>query len=200
MARYGVPVLVSYAATEFGGGVAGWNMEDHRAFWARKRGSVGRAHAGCELRVVDPSSGVVARRPTRRACSRCGPASSAATTGCARRTWPASTPTGSCTSWGGPTRPSSAGASRSGPTTSGRRSSGTRPFGAPRWSARSDDRRSARCPSPWWSCGRARRRRHGRRAARRTRHRCWPATSSRRRSASSRRCPAPTRARSTWPT
>ena len=59
MARYGVPVLVSYAATEFGGGVAGWNMEDHRAYWPRKRGSVGRAHAGCELRVVDPSSGMV---------------------------------------------------------------------------------------------------------------------------------------------
>ena len=52
-ATYGVPVLVSYAATEFGGGVAGWNLEDHRAFWATKRGSVGRAHAGCELRVVD---------------------------------------------------------------------------------------------------------------------------------------------------
>jgi acyl-CoA synthetase (AMP-forming)/AMP-acid ligase II len=58
-ARYGVPVLVSYAATEFGGGVAGWNMEDHRAWWGTKRGSVGRAHAGCELRVVDPSTGRV---------------------------------------------------------------------------------------------------------------------------------------------
>jgi acyl-CoA synthetase (AMP-forming)/AMP-acid ligase II len=58
-ARYGVPVLVSYAATEFGGGVAGWNVADHRAFWATKRGSVGRAHAGCELRVVDPGTGEV---------------------------------------------------------------------------------------------------------------------------------------------
>jgi acyl-coenzyme A synthetase/AMP-(fatty) acid ligase len=57
IARYGVPVLVSYAATEFGGGVAGWNIDDHRAFWATKRGSIGRAHAGCELRVVDPDSG-----------------------------------------------------------------------------------------------------------------------------------------------
>jgi acyl-CoA synthetase (AMP-forming)/AMP-acid ligase II len=56
-AKYGVPVLVAYAATEFGGGVAGWNIEDHRAFWATKRGSVGRAHAGCDLRVVDPGSG-----------------------------------------------------------------------------------------------------------------------------------------------
>jgi acyl-CoA synthetase (AMP-forming)/AMP-acid ligase II len=57
LAKYDVPVLVSYAATEFGGGVAGWNIGDHRAFWAAKRGSVGRAHPGCELRVVDPGSG-----------------------------------------------------------------------------------------------------------------------------------------------
>ncbi len=55
--RYGIPVLVSYGATEFAGGVAGWTIEDHRK-WARaKRGSVGRAHPGCELRVVDPGSG-----------------------------------------------------------------------------------------------------------------------------------------------
>ena len=57
--KYGVPVLVSYAATEFGGGVAGWNLADHRQFWATKRGSVGRAHRGCELRVVDPGTGAV---------------------------------------------------------------------------------------------------------------------------------------------
>jgi acyl-CoA synthetase (AMP-forming)/AMP-acid ligase II len=57
MDRFGIPVLVTYAATEFGGSVAGWNLEDHRAFWPAKRGSVGRAHAGCALRVVDPGSG-----------------------------------------------------------------------------------------------------------------------------------------------
>ena len=55
--KYGIPVLVSYAATEFGGGVAGWNVADHQRFWAAKRGSVGRAHPGCELRVVDVGSG-----------------------------------------------------------------------------------------------------------------------------------------------
>jgi acyl-CoA synthetase (AMP-forming)/AMP-acid ligase II len=59
MAKYGIPVLGSYAATEFGGGVAGWNLADHRRFWPTKRGSVGRAHPGCELRVVDPEHGVV---------------------------------------------------------------------------------------------------------------------------------------------
>lgn len=51
--RFGVPVLTSYAATEFGGGVAGWNLRDHQRYAATKRGSVGRAHAGCGLRVVD---------------------------------------------------------------------------------------------------------------------------------------------------
>ncbi len=58
-ARYGAPVLVSYAATEFGGGVAGWNVADHDRFWAAKRGSVGRAHPGCQLRVVDADTGGV---------------------------------------------------------------------------------------------------------------------------------------------
>jgi acyl-CoA synthetase (AMP-forming)/AMP-acid ligase II len=56
-AKYGVPVLIAYAATEFGGGVAGWNLADHEQFWATKRGSVGRAHPGCELRVVDAATG-----------------------------------------------------------------------------------------------------------------------------------------------
>jgi acyl-CoA synthetase (AMP-forming)/AMP-acid ligase II len=56
-AKYAIPVLVSYGATEFGGGVAGWNLADHRRFWSAKHGSVGRAHADCELRVVDPDSG-----------------------------------------------------------------------------------------------------------------------------------------------
>lgn len=52
-ARFGIPVLTSYAATEFGGGVAGWTLADHREFWNRKRGSVGRANAGAQLRIVD---------------------------------------------------------------------------------------------------------------------------------------------------
>jgi acyl-coenzyme A synthetase/AMP-(fatty) acid ligase len=55
--KYGVPVLISYAATEFGGGVAGWNLADHERYWSTKRGSVGRAHPGCELRVVDAETG-----------------------------------------------------------------------------------------------------------------------------------------------
>lgn len=58
-ARYGVPVLTTYGATEFAGGVAGWTLADHREFAASKRGSSGRANAGVELRVVDPESGAV---------------------------------------------------------------------------------------------------------------------------------------------
>jgi long-chain acyl-CoA synthetase len=57
--KYGVPVLTSYAATEFGGGVAGWNLADYREFGRAKRGSVGRAHAGSALRVVDETTGAV---------------------------------------------------------------------------------------------------------------------------------------------
>jgi acyl-coenzyme A synthetase/AMP-(fatty) acid ligase len=50
--KFGIPVLTSYAATEFGGGVAGWTLADHRRYWQAKRGSVGRANPGAQLRVV----------------------------------------------------------------------------------------------------------------------------------------------------
>ena len=51
--KFGIPVLTSYAATEFGGGVAGWTLADHQKYWQAKRGSVGRANPGAQLRVVD---------------------------------------------------------------------------------------------------------------------------------------------------
>ncbi|OBK40799.1 AMP-dependent synthetase [Mycobacterium sp. 1245111.1] len=50
--KYGIPVLTSYAATEFGGGVASWTLADHQKYWRDKRGSVGRANPGAQLRVV----------------------------------------------------------------------------------------------------------------------------------------------------
>src|SRR5690606_40710375 len=40
--KFGIPVLTSYAATEFGGGVAGWTLADHRRYWRTKR-EIGRA-------------------------------------------------------------------------------------------------------------------------------------------------------------
>jgi acyl-CoA synthetase (AMP-forming)/AMP-acid ligase II len=52
-AKFGIPVLTSYAATEFGGGVAGWTLADYQKFWHVKRGSVGRPSLGAQLRVVD---------------------------------------------------------------------------------------------------------------------------------------------------
>ena len=65
------------AATEFGGGVAGWNLADHEQFAAAKRGSVGRAHPGCALRVVDPDDGRDLGHRRRSGCSRSAPRSSA---------------------------------------------------------------------------------------------------------------------------
>jgi len=50
--RYGIPILVDYGASEFIGGVAGWSLKDHRSFGETKRGSVGRAKAGVQIRVV----------------------------------------------------------------------------------------------------------------------------------------------------
>ncbi|MEW2397178.1 class I adenylate-forming enzyme family protein [Streptomyces sp. NPDC046862] len=51
--RYGVPVLTTYGATEFAGAIAGWSVADHRRWAGVKRGSVGRAHRGIDLRIVD---------------------------------------------------------------------------------------------------------------------------------------------------
>jgi long-chain acyl-CoA synthetase len=51
--KFGIPVLTSYAATEFGGGVAGWTLSEYQKYWHAKRGSVGRATLGAQLRVVD---------------------------------------------------------------------------------------------------------------------------------------------------
>lgn len=58
-AKFGMPVLTSYAATEFGGGVAGWTLADHQQHWQAKRGSVGRANPGAQLRVVDETGHVL---------------------------------------------------------------------------------------------------------------------------------------------
>jgi acyl-CoA synthetase (AMP-forming)/AMP-acid ligase II len=51
--KFGIPVLTSYAATEFGGGVAGWTLADYQKYRHVKRGSVGRPSLGAQLRVVD---------------------------------------------------------------------------------------------------------------------------------------------------
>lgn len=55
--KYGVPVLVSYGATEFTGEVAGWNIDIWHKWHDTKRGSVGLPHPGIELRVLDVETG-----------------------------------------------------------------------------------------------------------------------------------------------
>lgn len=57
--RYDLPVLATYGATEFGGGVAGWSIGTFRKYWRAKRGAAGRMNPGCEARVVDPETGEV---------------------------------------------------------------------------------------------------------------------------------------------
>lgn len=55
--RYDVAVLPSYGATEFAGGVAGWNLALHREWAEVKRGSVGRPQDGREVRIVAADDG-----------------------------------------------------------------------------------------------------------------------------------------------
>jgi acyl-CoA synthetase (AMP-forming)/AMP-acid ligase II len=57
--KYGIPVLQNYGATEFAGGAAGWTLEDFKAHWKAKRGSVGRLNRNTEARTVDPETGEV---------------------------------------------------------------------------------------------------------------------------------------------
>jgi long-chain acyl-CoA synthetase len=57
--RYGIPILIVYGATEFGGAVAGWTVDDFRARWTDKRGSVGRAFPGVRLQVIDDKGAVL---------------------------------------------------------------------------------------------------------------------------------------------
>ena len=51
--RYGIPILITYGATEFSGAVAGWTAKDFYTSWQQKKGSVGRAFPGVRLQVVD---------------------------------------------------------------------------------------------------------------------------------------------------
>jgi len=58
--RYGIPVLMTYGATEFAGAVAGWTLPLHEKWWDRKAGSSGRAFLGVELRVTGEDGAEVA--------------------------------------------------------------------------------------------------------------------------------------------
>ncbi|MET0147189.1 MAG: fatty acid--CoA ligase family protein [Ilumatobacteraceae bacterium] len=56
-ARFGVPVLTTYGATEFAGAVAGWSLKDRKEWGDRKPGSAGRVFRGVEMRVLDQETG-----------------------------------------------------------------------------------------------------------------------------------------------
>ena len=52
--RFGISVLNSYGQTEIGGEIIGWSAADSRAHGDDKLGSVGRPHAGVEVRIGAP--------------------------------------------------------------------------------------------------------------------------------------------------
>lgn len=56
-ARYNIPILLSYGATEFGGPVTAMTIDQHAEWGQEKFGSVGKPFQGFELRVIDPQSG-----------------------------------------------------------------------------------------------------------------------------------------------
>jgi long-chain acyl-CoA synthetase len=55
--RYGVPILLSYGATEFGGPVTLMTPDDYKEFGPAKLGTVGRSFAGAKLRAIDAETG-----------------------------------------------------------------------------------------------------------------------------------------------
>lgn len=58
-ARYGIPILPCYGATEFVGSATAMTMDDHLKYGEAKFGSVGRAVSNVTLRIRDSESGEV---------------------------------------------------------------------------------------------------------------------------------------------
>jgi acyl-CoA synthetase (AMP-forming)/AMP-acid ligase II len=50
--KYGIPVLMTYGATEFAGAIAIWTLPMYQKWWSVKRGSTGRSVPGVALRVT----------------------------------------------------------------------------------------------------------------------------------------------------
>ena len=57
-ARYGVPILSEYGASEFFGGVTVWTLGDYQAHGAAKAGSVGRPKPDVAIKIVGADSGL----------------------------------------------------------------------------------------------------------------------------------------------
>lgn len=58
-ARYGVPILLAYGATEFGGPVVSMTPDLYAEWGEKKPGSVGKPLPGAQVRVVDQDSGEI---------------------------------------------------------------------------------------------------------------------------------------------
>lgn len=56
-AKYDIPIVLAYGATEFAGSLCAWTPELQREFGSAKRHSVGRALPDTRLRIVDPDTG-----------------------------------------------------------------------------------------------------------------------------------------------
>lgn len=54
--HYGIPILLSYGATEFGGPVCAMTPDLHAQFGSAKFGSVGKPFGGAQVRIVDPET------------------------------------------------------------------------------------------------------------------------------------------------
>lgn len=54
---YGIPIYWGYGATEFAGTVCTWTPDLRKQYGDSKRGSIGKALAGAEVKVVDPETG-----------------------------------------------------------------------------------------------------------------------------------------------
>jgi long-chain acyl-CoA synthetase len=63
--RFGISVLNGYGQTELGGEVVGWSAADSKSFGDPKLGSVGRPHAGVEVRVDEQTAELLVRIPGR---------------------------------------------------------------------------------------------------------------------------------------
>ncbi|HET6949970.1 MAG TPA: AMP-binding protein [Acidimicrobiales bacterium] len=61
--RFGIAVLNSYGQTEIGGEIVGWTAADSREHGDAKLGSVGRPHAGVEVRVDGATGELQVRTP-----------------------------------------------------------------------------------------------------------------------------------------
>lgn len=57
--RYGIPLLLSYGATEFGGRVVSMTAQLYAEWGKQKLGSVGRPVPGAQVRVIDGETGTV---------------------------------------------------------------------------------------------------------------------------------------------